>query len=106
MKFGRIKFVFCHRIPERTLKIRNFYFPVCARCTGIYIGYFAFFIFFLLFYVQSSYTMIFIAFGMMIPTFLDGITQFFGFRESNNTLRFSTGLIAGVGLGILIFFMI
>ena len=38
---------------------------------------------------------------MIFPTFIDGFTQFLGFRESNNTLRFSTGLIAGVGIVIL-----
>jgi uncharacterized membrane protein len=38
---------------------------------------------------------------MIIPVLLDGLTQFFGFRESNNALRFTTGLIAGLGLGIL-----
>jgi uncharacterized membrane protein len=38
---------------------------------------------------------------MILPTFSDGLTQFFDFRESNNALRFCTGLIAGIGLGIL-----
>jgi uncharacterized membrane protein len=38
---------------------------------------------------------------MMMPTFLDGITQLFGARESKNILRLSTGLIAGIGIGIL-----
>ena len=39
---------------------------------------------------------------MIIPTFIDGVTQLFGLRQSNNILRFVTGLIAGVGLVILI----
>ena len=40
---------------------------------------------------------------MLIPTFLDGLTQLFGSRESNNyILRLSTGLMGGVGVGILI----
>lgn len=39
---------------------------------------------------------------MVIPTFADGFTQLLGFRESNNILRFTTGLIGGLGLGILI----
>jgi len=39
---------------------------------------------------------------IMIPTFFDGLTQFFGFRESNNILRLFTGLMGGVGLAILI----
>jgi uncharacterized membrane protein len=43
-----------------------------------------------------------IAFLMIIPTFLDGLTQFFGLRESNNILRLFTGLIGGVGFAILV----
>jgi uncharacterized membrane protein len=39
---------------------------------------------------------------MMTPTLLDGFTQFFDFRESNNMLRLFTGLMGGVGLAILV----
>jgi uncharacterized membrane protein len=46
--------------------------------------------------------MIIIAILMVIPTFLDGFTQFLGSRKSNNMLRLLTGLIGGVGLAILI----
>jgi len=92
----------CHRIPERTFNIRGHYFPVCARCTGFYIGAFSYFIFVYFFYVQYTATLIILAILMMIPTFLDGFTQFFGSRESNNMLRLLTGLIGGVGLAILI----
>jgi uncharacterized membrane protein len=35
---------------------------------------------------------------MVIPTTIDGFTQLFGLRESNNYLRFFSGLIGGVGL--------
>jgi len=38
---------------------------------------------------------------MIIPTFIDGLTQFSGLRESNNFLRVLTGFFAGLGLGIL-----
>jgi uncharacterized membrane protein len=39
---------------------------------------------------------------MIIPTLLDGLTQLFGFRNSNNVLRLFTGLMGGVGLAIII----
>ena len=97
-----LKVFICHRLPERTFKIKNHYFPVCSRCTGIYIGAFSYFIFVYFVYVQYNIPVILAAILMVLPTFSDGITQFFGFRESNNTLRFFTGLIAGVGLGILV----
>lgn len=39
---------------------------------------------------------------MIIPTFIDGLTQLLGYRESNNKIRFFTGLAAGFGLGVLV----
>lgn len=95
-------FLFCHRNPERTFKLGNYHFPVCSRCTGLYIGAFSFFIFTSLFYIDYALYFILVSVLMIIPTFIDGITQFFGLRESNNILRFLTGLIAGVGLVVLI----
>jgi uncharacterized membrane protein len=92
----------CHRIPERTFNIRGQYFPVCSRCTGFYIAAFSYFIFVYFIYGQYTAILIIIAIMMIIPTFLDGFTQFLGTRESSNMLRFLTGLIGGVGLAILI----
>lgn len=95
------KNLICHRLPERTFKINNWYFPVCSRCTGIYTGILSYFIYAYLFNVQYSSLITFLAILMILPTFFDGITQFFGIRESSNFLRFTTGLIAGMGLLIL-----
>jgi len=92
----------CHRIPERTFNIRGHYFPVCSRCTGFYIAAFSYFIFVYFFYVHYTVMLIIFAIIMIIPTFLDGFTQLIGSRESNNILRLCTGLIGGIGLGILI----
>ncbi|MBM4241952.1 MAG: DUF2085 domain-containing protein [Euryarchaeota archaeon] len=97
-----LKQLICHRIPERTFKIGERYFPVCSRCTGLYMGAFSYFAFVYMVYIQYTLEIILIAITMIIPTFIDGLTQFTGNRESNNALRFSTGLIAGIGLGILI----
>lgn len=92
----------CHRKPERTIKIKGRYFPVCSRCTGFYIGAFSYFIYVYFFHVQYTSFLIFLAFLMIIPSLGDGFTQFIGKRESNNILRFSSGIIGGMGLGILI----
>jgi uncharacterized membrane protein len=35
---------------------------------------------------------------------IDGLTQFLGFRESYNGLRFITGFVAGFGLALLFLF--
>lgn len=96
------RLVLCHRLPDRTFKIGKYHFPMCTRCTGLYIGAFFYFTFVYFNYVQ--YNLFFILFGMLImfPILIDGLTQFLGYRESNNILRFSTGLIASIGLGILV----
>jgi uncharacterized membrane protein len=96
----------CHRRQERTFKIKNYYFPVCARCTGIYTGIFSFFIFVYFVNIQYDVLLVLAAILMIIPTLLDGVTQLFSFRESNNLLRFITGSIAGFGIGILILYFL
>ena len=42
--------------------------------------------------------MLIISMILMIPVAVDGVTQYFGPRESTNNLRFITGLIGGIGL--------
>lgn len=88
----------CHRIPERSFFINGHQFPVCARCTGFYTGLIAYLI--LNFFFKHSYdlNMVIISMILMIPVVIDGMTQYFGPRESTNTLRFITGFVGGVGL--------
>jgi len=38
LKADLIGFATCHRIPERSLFIAGLQLPLCARCTGIYLG--------------------------------------------------------------------
>lgn len=96
------KVYICHRLPNRTFKTRGYYFPVCSRCTGIYIGAFFYFVLAMFYYIDYNLTLMITALLLIIPTFIDGLTQLIGFRESNNTLRFFSGLIAGIGLAIFI----
>ena len=42
--------------------------------------------------------MLFISMILMVPVAIDGLTQYFGPRESTNNLRFITGFIGGLGL--------
>ena len=100
-KIPRIRLVLCHRRPDRTLKFKGRYFPVCARCTGIYIG-----ILFLLFsslFIEYTYSfrLLLIAGVMMFPTAIDGTTQLLGFRESTNFIRSFTGFFAGIGYAMI-----
>ncbi|MCZ3365148.1 MULTISPECIES: DUF2085 domain-containing protein [Methanobacterium] len=95
------KVFICHRLPERTFKIRDHYFPVCSRCTGIYIGAFSYYIFVYFVYLQYAIAVTLAMILMVVTTFLDGLTQFFRFRESNNILKFSSGLqVLGLNSGL------
>ncbi|BAM69694.1 MULTISPECIES: DUF2085 domain-containing protein [Methanothermobacter] len=96
----RFKYI-CHRKPERTFSFRGHYFPVCSRCTGIYLGAFTYFLYAFLIPVKYTAATVLLALLLVIPTFIDGFTQLMGYRESNNVLRFSTGLPAGIGLAVL-----
>lgn len=92
----------CHRKPERSFFIKGHQFPVCARCTGFYIALITYYIYTYYNYVNYTPQLILIAILLLIPCFIDGTTQFKELRESNNTLRLITGLLGGLGLGIII----
>lgn len=92
----------CHRIPERSFHIKGHQFPVCARCTGFYTGLAVYIILNLFYKHPYNMEMLVISMILMVPTAIDGVTQYFGPRESTNTLRFITGFIGGVGLIIFI----
>ena len=88
----------CHRKPERSFFYKGHQFPVCARCTGFYISGIISII--LLKFYPVPYNLITLMLGiiLLLPCAIDGFTQLFEMRESNNTLRLITGLLGGVGL--------
>ena len=92
----------CHRKPERSFHIKGHQFPVCARCTGFYIALFSYFTYTYYNYVEYTPFLLVTAIILLLPAGIDGLTQLQGYRESNNLLRLVTGLLGGLGLGILI----
>ena len=88
----------CHRKPERSFFYKGRQFPVCARCTGFYISGIASIILLNFIPVPYSLTTLLIGILLLIPCAIDGFTQLFEMRESNNILRLITGLLGGVGL--------
>lgn len=94
MNLPVLQFAYCHRKPERSFFWKGRQFPVCARCTGIHIGYLAYPFF--LFDVFSLN--IWITVALLLPTYLDGLIQAFLKIESNNLRRVFTGFLAGVGV--------
>lgn len=82
----------CHRLPERSFFIKGRQFPICARCTGILVGYFGGLCYILINRnMNLGYEIL-----LMIPIAVDGLGQFYGLWMSNNLRRFITGLLAGV----------
>jgi uncharacterized membrane protein len=86
-----IRLVACHRLPSRSFFFRGRQFPVCARCTGIVLGYLSYPAFFFGL-VQLD---LWIALALNIPALVDGVTQAAGWRESNNILRVVSGFLSG-----------
>ncbi len=89
----KLHITFCHRKPERSFFWKGKQFPVCARCTGIHIGYLTLPLFmFGVFSLNIWWTL-----ALILPTYIDGLTQAFFKRESTNLLRVTTGIMAGIG---------
>ncbi|WP_326982760.1 DUF2085 domain-containing protein [Chryseobacterium sp. MYb264] len=89
----KIQWVDCHRMPSRSFFYKKKQFPVCARCTGIYIGFL--FMIPMLWFHQIGF---FVSLLLILPTLVDGLTQAYLNRESNNFLRCVTGVLAGIGM--------
>ncbi len=99
----KYNYIRCHRINDRCLDfMQNKSWRICSRCLFIYIGIFSFPIWFGITTQISIISLLFICLIMQIPMLVDGYTQKIKKRVSNNFLRSITGLISGVGLGILI----
>lgn len=96
----------CHRKPERSFFIKNHQFPVCARCTGFYSALFIFILYDFFYTFNTSLELFLLGIIFLIPVLIDGFTQYFGLRESNNILRFVTGIIGGFGLIFVLFYII
>lgn len=93
MKNLIVELPFCHRKPHRSFFWKNKQFPVCARCTGIHLGYLTF-----PFFLFSVFSLnIWLTILLVIPTYLDGIIQLKYNKESNNYRRLLTGIMAGLG---------
>jgi len=92
--------IMCHGLRERCLEWFGVPMPICARCVGIYAGLLAGIALFLMLPVLREKTTRILAFIAVTPLAIDGLTQLAGLRESTNPLRLSTGIVAGLVLGM------
>ena len=83
----------CHQMAERSFFIHNYQFPICARCTGVLIGY----IFSPILFIISNYRML-IALILCFIMFIDWCIQYLKIKQSNNIRRLLTGILGGIGI--------
>ena len=83
----------CHQMPERSFFYKGYQFPVCARCTGLIIGYLLGVLIYFLKVLNWK-----IAIILCIPLVLDGGSQYLNWRISYQVLRLITGILCGIGI--------
>jgi uncharacterized membrane protein len=98
-----VGFAICHQLPERSLAVGGRALPVCARDTGIYVGFLVCFV--LLSLAEPDHPrempprwVLFTCIGFIAVMGIDGVTSYAGMRETTNDIRLATGLLAGFAL--------
>ena len=83
----------CHQMPERSFFYKGKQFPVCARCTGAFIGNIVggAVYFFLKMPIWLCLLLCFIL-------FVDWYIQYLNICQSTNIRRLITGILCGAGL--------
>ena len=83
----------CHQIPERSFVYKGYQFPICARCTGVFIST----IFAYIVYNKKRFPL-WINLIMATSMVIDASIQYMKIKESNNLRRFITGCLGGFGI--------
>ncbi len=98
----------CHQLPDRSFSAGGVQFPVCARDTGIYLGFMIGFLVIALLErrrraIEPAPVWVLVLAALMVGAMAaDGLTSYMGLRETTNDLRLATGLAAGFGLSVVI----
>jgi uncharacterized membrane protein len=91
-------FCICHHIKERTLPFFGVERYLCARCLGVLLGM----ILGLVLYLAGIKIPLLVSLLFIIPLIIDGFTQLFEWRMSNNGLRLVTGILFSFGVIFLV----
>ena len=83
----------CHQMPERSSFYKGYQFPVCARCTGVFVGQLSAIIYGFFWKISPCISVVLL--GVMG---IDWGVQEIGIKESTNLRRFLTGICGGFGL--------
>lgn len=99
MKIGNL--CGCHQRADRSYFIAGYQFPICARCTGVLIGYASALILYRVYHISIWLCALF-----MLIMFVDWFLQYKNICQSTNFRRLITGLLCGHGLLNLIIILI
>lgn len=91
----------CHQMPERTIYIDGIPLPFCARDTGIYLGGAIALIYCIVRgklksdKVPSTRISVILAL-LTVPMMIDAVSSYISIRQTDNTMRFMTGIFFGM----------
>ncbi|MBR2019241.1 MAG: DUF2085 domain-containing protein [Clostridia bacterium] len=91
MRLGR--YMGCHQRSDRSFFYKNRQFPVCARCTGVFVGQVAA----LTLFILKIRLHIWVCISFCAIMFGDWLIQRLNLLESTNTRRLLTGVLGGYG---------
>ncbi len=99
----QIGFAVCHQIPSKSLTFGNITLPICARCSGIYMGFLVTAIILFLFYKKRESSLpplwvMVILIIFILSTIIDGFLSYLNLMPTNNNIRFITGFLCGSGI--------
>jgi uncharacterized membrane protein len=109
-----VSYALCHRITERSFTINGRQFPLCARCTGMYLGVSLSVVAFLLAgrgrrAMLPSGKLFLVLLGFIVLMGIDGLNSYSHFfsntprlYEPQNWLRLLTGLGTGLAMGVIV----
>jgi uncharacterized membrane protein len=104
----------CHQIPERTIHLAGEALPLCARCSGIYVGAAAGFLFMIAARRGRSSIMpppkvLAVLLVFVLAFAVDGVNSYLSFfpgaphlYEPQNWLRFTTGILHGMAISFVV----
>jgi len=101
-------FGLCHQLPERSFFAGGYQLPVCARDTGIYLGFaVALLVASLLDRGRRRTEMppawlLGVGFAAVAALGWDGVTSYLGVRPTTNVIRLATGTGAGFAIALII----
>ena len=92
----------CHQMEERSFHFKCYQFPVCARCTGVFLGEIIAIILLLL----GIKINIFVSIALLLIMGFDWFIQYINLLPSTNIRRLITGTLAGIGLTFIYYYVI